>query len=119
LKGLPTPSSEEWSEVLAEGKNTRIERIISHGQATPPGFWYDQDQAEWVMVLEGEAFLRIEGLTEPLRLQAGDQHFIPAHQKHRVEWTTPNGPTVWLAVFFEEGVAMEQRASSMGASPGV
>jgi cupin 2 domain-containing protein len=119
LKGLPTPSSEERIEVLAEGRTTRIERIVSHGQATPPGFWFDQDQAEWVMVLQGEAVLRIEGLAEPLRLQVGDQRFIPAHQKHRVEWTIPDGPTVWLAVFFEAGLAEEPSVGSMGPSPGV
>ena len=87
---------------LARGKGVRIERIVSHGQASPEGFWYDQVQAEWVAVLEGEAKIRLEGVDLPVSLKAGDSILIPAHQRHRVDWSAPNQRTVWLAVFFDE-----------------
>ncbi len=90
----------ELIEVLAEGENTRIERIVSRGQSSPEGFWYDQEQTEWVVVLKGEAKLLIEGDKEPVHLEVGDHLLIPAHQKHRVEWTSPDEPTIWLAVFY-------------------
>lgn len=97
---LPTDFSEELTEVLASGKDVCIERIVSTGQASPPGFWYDQETVEWVVVLKGEARLLFEGEPEPLHMTAGDFVNIPAHRRHRVEWTTPNEPTVWLAVFY-------------------
>ncbi len=99
--GLPQSLPEEWVENLAVSKNVRIERIVSTGQASPPGFWYDQPEHEWVVVLRGEAILEFEGETEPQRLSPGDYVVIPAHRKHRVAWTSPDEPTVWLAVFFE------------------
>jgi len=83
---------------LLKSENVRIERIVSHGHSSPEGFWYDQDQHEWVMVLTGQAKLRIEG--DLLEMQPGDFVNIPAHVKHRVEWTTPDEPTVWLAVHY-------------------
>ena len=96
---LPTDLPEELVEVLAENKHVRIERIVSTGQASPDGFWYDQEEAEWVIVLKGEAKLLFEGDDEPIHMKPGDFVNIPAHRKHRVEWTTPDEPTVWLAVF--------------------
>ena len=99
---LPDDLSKEVTETLAQGKNLRIERIVSHGQASPGGFWYDQEQSEWVVVLKGEAKLLIEGDEGPVHLQAGDYLLIPAHQKHRVEWTKPGEPTIWLAVFYDD-----------------
>lgn len=97
---LPDDLSVEVIETLAAGRNVRVERIVSRGQSSPVGFWYDQDQAEWVVVLKGESKLLIEGETEAIHLRVGDHCLIPAHQKHRVEWTSPDGPTIWLAVFF-------------------
>ena len=90
----------ELVEVLAESKHVRIERIISIGHASPDGFWYDQAEAEWVVVLKGEAKLLFDGDEEPIHLGPGDYANIPAHRKHRVEWTTTDEPTVWLAVFY-------------------
>ena len=90
----------EVVEVLAENQHVRIERIVSTGQASPDGFWYDQEEAEWVVVLKGEAKLRFEDDEEPIHMKAGDYINIPAHRKHRVEWTTPDEPTVWLTVFY-------------------
>jgi cupin 2 domain-containing protein len=85
---------------LAESKHVRIERIVSTGHASPKGFWYDQQEAEWVVVLKGEAKLLLQGDAQPIHLKPGDHVTIPAHRRHRVEWTTPNEPTVWLAVHY-------------------
>ena len=97
---LPSNLPEELFTTLLEAVNLRIERIVSHGHSSPEGFWNDQDQNEWVLVLQGVARLLIEGMVRELK--PGDYINIPAHQKHRVEWTTPDQPTVWLAVFYGE-----------------
>jgi cupin 2 domain-containing protein len=98
---LPAALPEELVEVLAEDQHVRIERIVSTGHASPEGFWYDQDETEWVVVLKGEAKLLFEGDDQPITMQPGDHVLIPAHRKHRVEWTTSEEPTVWLAVFYD------------------
>lgn len=98
---LPQSLPEELYEDLLVTKNVRIEKIISTGQASPPDFWYDQNENEWVIILKGEAKLEFEGQNECMPMKSGDYVFIPAHQKHRVSWTSPNESTVWLAVFFE------------------
>ncbi len=102
LYSLPPSIPDELTETLEETKNVRIERIVSHGHASPKGFWYDQDENEWVIVLKGQAKLRLEGKNEPMEMGPGDYLNIPAHQRHRVEWTTPDEPTIWLAVFYDE-----------------
>lgn len=99
---LPAGSPEELVELLAGSSNVRIERIVSSGHASPAGFWYDQVQHEWVVVLTGRAKLLLDGDEESLEMRPGDFVNIPAHRKHRVEWTTPDEPTVWLAVFYED-----------------
>jgi cupin 2 domain-containing protein len=98
--GLPADRTQETFEVLAEGSGTRIERIVSFGQASPEGFWYDQEMAEWVMVVRGRAGLEIEGQPGVIELSPGDHLDLPAHCRHRVAWTAPNEPTVWLAVHY-------------------
>jgi cupin 2 domain-containing protein len=95
---LPTSLPDELFTTLLEAANIRIERIVSQGHTSPEGFWYDQDQHEWVMVLKGAARLRFDD--EVVEMKPGDVVLIPAHKKHRVEWTTPDEPTIWLAVFF-------------------
>jgi cupin 2 domain-containing protein len=97
---LPSNLPDELFTTLLEADHLRIERIVSHGHSSPEGFWYDQDQHEWVLVLQGAARLSIEGMVRELK--PGDYINIPAHQKHRVEWTTPDELTVWLAVFYGE-----------------
>lgn len=95
---LPTDLPAELVQTLAAATGVRIERIVSHGHASPPDFWYDQDEAEWVMVVRGAARLRFEDGTVEMR--PGDFVNIPAHRRHRVEWTTPDEPTIWLVVFY-------------------
>ena len=96
---LPLRLPDELFTTLLKAANVRIERIVSHGHSSPDGFWYDQDQHEWIIVLKGHAKLRLE--EELVEMQPGDFVNIPAHRKHRVEWTTPDEPTVWLAVHYE------------------
>ena len=93
---LPGPSPAELFTTLLAAGAVRIERIVSLGQASPDGFWYDQDHGEWVIVVQGCARLRFEDRV--VDLKTGDFLDIPAHRKHRVDWTTPDEPTVWLAV---------------------
>jgi len=98
LADVPTAlAGEELRELLATPA-LRIERIVSTGQASPPGFWYDQDWAEWVLVVAGQAGLLIEGEAVPRVLGPGSYVHLPAHCRHRVEWTSAEVPTVWLAV---------------------
>jgi cupin 2 domain-containing protein len=95
---VPCNLPEELIEKLVDAADIRIERIISTGHASPPGFWYDQAESEWVVVLRGEAVLAIEDETQTMR--PGDYVLIPPHRKHRVNSTSLTEPTVWLAVFF-------------------
>lgn len=96
----PEAALEEVIEVLWKTAHFRLERIVSGGQATPPGEWYDQDTDEWVVLLTGGAGLRFEAESEPRMLRPGDHLLIPAHRRHRVEWTDPSQPTVWLALHY-------------------
>jgi cupin 2 domain-containing protein len=97
---LPPEIPEEISQVLLKTPDFRLERIVSAGQATPPGEWYDQEAPEWVVLLSGGAGLRFEDEPAPRRLRPGDYVLIPAHRRHRVEWTDPEAPTVWLALHY-------------------
>lgn len=93
---LPRHLPKELVQILIRSGDVRIERIISHGHASPAGFWYDQAMHEWVIVLKGAARLQFEdGMVD---MRPGDFINIPAFQKHRVDWTTPDEPTVWLGV---------------------
>ena len=98
--GLSGKSAAEEVETLVRSPAVRIERIVSTGQASQPGFWYDEDWDEWVVVLSGAAGLLVAGEDGPRTLRAGDHVHLPAHCRHRVEWTDAAEPTVWLAVHF-------------------
>ncbi|MDR3627943.1 MAG: cupin domain-containing protein [Ignavibacteriaceae bacterium] len=100
LGNIPKEIPMEIIETILDSDKVRIERIISKGQSSPENFWYDQDDNEWVMVLQGQAKLMFENEEKPVLLLQGDYINIPAHLKHRVEWTTPNEVTIWLAVFY-------------------
>ena len=99
--GLPVEArADELVVDLLSRPNLRIERIVSTGQASPEGFWYDQEWAEWVVLLSGAAEVRFADEPDPRRLVAGDWLHIEAHRRHRVEWTDPAQPSVWLAVHY-------------------
>lgn len=90
----------EIFENILEKDNIRIERIISHGNISEAGFWYDQDENEWVILMKGEAEIEYKN-GQKLKLNKGDYVFIPMHIKHRVSYTSPDETTVWLAIFFK------------------
>jgi len=98
--GIPGTLAAEQLTALLTARNVRIERIVSRGHASPPDFWYDQPQAEWVIVLAGSAAIAFDGEASPRTLRRGDHLHIPAHARHRVVWTDANEPTVWLAVHY-------------------
>ena len=97
---LPRNAAQEQITALLATGNVRIERIVSHGHTSPEKFWYDQDWAEWVIVVQGSAELLFEGESAPRVLRAGDYVHIPPHARHRVAATDPDQPTVWLAVHY-------------------
>jgi cupin 2 domain-containing protein len=95
---IPADLSDEVVETLLQDEALRIKRIVSHGHASAKDFWHDQPQHEWVLLLQGEAKLRFEDDADPLSMKPGDFVNIPAGRRHRVEWTTPAEPTIWLAI---------------------
>lgn len=100
LQQIPRHIPQEILEVLLETPGLRLERIISRGQATPPGEWYDQESHEWVVLLSGSAGLQFAGETAVRVMKPGDYVHLPAHCRHRVAWTAADRPTVWLAVHY-------------------
>ncbi|WP_188260747.1 cupin domain-containing protein [Azospirillum tabaci] len=99
-RSLPDEIFTTLAETASSG-TVRIERILSTGQASPDGFWYDQDWDEFVLVVQGAAGLQLEGEAERA-LGPGDWVMIPARRRHRVAWTDRAAPTVWLAVHIGE-----------------
>jgi len=100
LSGIPAVLPEEIFETLLATAHFRIERIVSRGQGSPDGFWYDQAHNEFVLVVQGRAGIRLENEADVVVLESGDYMQIGAHVKHRVEWTDPAGDTIWLAVHY-------------------
>jgi cupin 2 domain-containing protein len=100
FEGVPRDLRQELIERLVGREGVRVERIVSRGHASPPGFWYDSPETEWVVVVRGRARLRFEGDDAPLELGPGDHVTIPPHARHRVESTAPGQDTIWIAVFF-------------------
>jgi cupin 2 domain-containing protein len=96
---LPEDLPEEIFEDIIRTSNMRIERIVSKGRGSPEAGWYDQEENEWVIVLEGSGAVLFEDGRQ-IVLNKGDYLNIPAHAKHKVLWTDPRGLTIWLAVFY-------------------
>jgi cupin 2 domain-containing protein len=99
FKQLPESSAEEQFLTLFENAAVKIERIVSQSHSSPEGFWYDQSEGEWVMVLQGHAVLEFEGGPR-VEMKPGDYLLIPSHVKHRVNQTAPE--TVWLALHIKQ-----------------
>ena len=117
LADLPAPGPDEDVSVLVAAAGLRIERIVSYGHASPPGFHDDQPHAEWVALLAGTADLRFADEAAARRLVAGDAVLIAPHRRHRVDRT--DSPTVWLAVHFGpeiEGPALDDTAAGTQAA---
>ena len=102
---VPDTLPQELVETLLETRAFQLERIVSAGHRTAAGEWYDQDRNEWVILISGRAGLLFEGEPEPRVLGPGDYVLIPAHRRHRVEWTDPAEKTFWLALHYERGNA--------------
>jgi len=95
---IPASLPSEVLQNLLTAPSCRVARIISHGHASPLDAWYDEDEGEWILLVQGAARLQFEN--EAIELQPGDFVNIPAHKRHRVAWTTPGEPTIWLAVYY-------------------
>jgi cupin 2 domain-containing protein len=100
LADIPGALPQELCQTLLNAAHVRIERIVSRGHASPQGFWYDQDEHEWVLLVSGRARLRFDGEDSLVELSPGSYINIPAHRRHRVEWTDPDQSTVWLAIHY-------------------
>ena len=98
--GTPADLPEEWAQILVSAPSFRVERIVSRGHASPADFWYDQPEQEWVLLLSGAARLLFEGEAEPVEMKPGDHLLIPAHRRHRVQWTAAGVDTVWVAIHY-------------------
>ena len=97
---IPNDLKEEVFETLLDSPDLKLERIISRAHRTPEGQWYDQERNEWVILLQGSAGLLFTDEEQPHTLMPGDYVLIPAHKKHRVEWTNATTETIWLALHF-------------------
>lgn len=104
LEGSLPALGQETHDILHEEENVRIERIVSFGHSSPQGFWYDQSEDEWVVLLEGEAILE-DSQGGEIHMKPGDAVWIPAGFKHRVAWTSKARPTFWFAVFIRHDPA--------------
>ena len=98
---IPDILSDELFEAIIPRNTFRLERIVSRGHSTLKGQWYDQEEDEWVILLKGNAGIAIEGEDDMVVLNPGDYIYLPAHVRHRVEWTDPKTDNVWLAIHFE------------------
>jgi cupin 2 domain-containing protein len=104
FESLPADLENEAFDRLLATDQLKVERIVSKGHASPPGFWYDQQQSEWVLLLQGAARVRVEGDCEH-HLKPGSFLNLPAHTRHRVEWTAPDVETIWLAIHYSAGAS--------------
>lgn len=92
---------ESFETLLRASGDFRIERIVSRGHASPEDFWYNEETAEWVLVLQGRGRLRFADPDQEVILEPGDWIEIPAGARHRVEETSASEETIWLAVHWD------------------
>ena len=100
FKDIPAELTDELFETICSTDRVKIERIVSKGHASPDGFWYDQEQNEFVLIIQGSAGLKVQGQDDIISLKAGDYLNIKSHVKHRVVWTDSACETIWLAVHY-------------------
>lgn len=101
FSNLPNILAEEQFSILLEARRFKFARIVSTGHVTPEGEWYDQERAEWVMVVQGAAGFQFEDEAHERSLQVGDFIQIEPHRRHRVTWTSATEPTIWLALYYD------------------
>lgn len=100
FQNIPASLRSEFVQRLAGTKGVRIERIVSRGHSSPTGYWYDQAETEWVLLVKGAARIRFEADDSVVEMGPGDHVTIAPRARHRVEWTTPDEETIWIAVFY-------------------
>ncbi len=100
FQNIPASLRSEFAQRVGGTKGIRIERIVSRGHCSPAGYWYDQAETEWVLLVKGAARIRFEADDTVVEMTAGDHITIAPRARHRVEWTTPDEETIWLAVFY-------------------
>ena len=98
---IPADLKDELIETILQASGFRIERIVSQGHRSEEGFWYDQSENEWLILLKGSATIRFENQSQLIIINPGDYIHIEKHVRHRVEWTDPEQETIWLAVHYE------------------
>ncbi|CAN5494662.1 hypothetical protein BH10BAC5_BH10BAC5_18240 [soil metagenome] len=96
---LPGDLETEYTEILHQSKHAIIEQIISKGHVTEEGKWLIQEHAEWIMIIQGEAKIEIEG--KKFTLHQGDHILIQGSKRHRVTETSSIPECIWLAVHFK------------------
>jgi len=99
---IPEKLPEELEQLLASGGKFELRRIVSRGHSSPADFWYDQAEAEWVIVIKGDAVIEFDDGNVPAILTPGDHLYIPPHCRHRVSQTSSESDTIWLALYFDE-----------------
>jgi cupin 2 domain-containing protein len=102
LAGACPPPGEEHTEVLFQTPLWRLERMHSCAYSSPDGFWYEQAEEEWVLLLQGTAGLRFEDQPCDLQLKPGDSLAIRSGRRHRLTMTDPAPGTIWLALFWRK-----------------
>lgn len=100
LVGACPAEGQERMRLLLEQPGLRLERIHSCSASSPEGFWYDQRDHEWLMVLQGSARIGYGDGRPEVALHCGDSLLIPAGCRHRVVETDPAPGTIWLALFW-------------------
>ncbi|CAD6534067.1 cupin domain-containing protein [Paraburkholderia sabiae] len=105
FSGEAKREGEERVDMLVAGQRLNVERIVSMGHTSPPGFWYDDSRAEWVVLLSGAAVLEFEDDALLHDMRPGDYVLIEPHCRHRVAWTHETEQTVWLAIYHEPSVS--------------
>ena len=98
---IPENLRDELFQTILQTPCCRVERIVSNGHCSADGFWYDQSENEWVILLKGSATIRFENQPQLIKINPGDYLHIEKHVRHRVEWTNPEQETIWLAVHYE------------------
>ena len=104
---IPIDLEEEVFQQLFENDHVKVERIVSKGHCSPQGFWYEQEQSEWVLLLKGAAIVRVDGEGDH-HLEPGSFLNLPAHKRHRVQWTRPDTETIWLAIHYVAGGSLNE-----------
>ena len=99
FNNIPTQLSQELFQDIISKDGIKIQRIVSQGAITQDDKWFNQENDEWVIVLQGKATLSFEDDSD-IKLSIGDYILIPAHKKHKVSWTSSDEQTVWLAIHY-------------------